>query len=220
MKVRTSKGLIVRAAAGMLVVTMALPGVFFSSQPDKKLTEEQKIAHVLNRLGFGARPGDIEKVKRIGIEKYIDQQLSPSSIDDAAAESKVKNLEIFGMTTAQVFEKYPNPGALLRALEGPQNNQQQPKANEDMTEKERQVRQQKLREYYLKYDLRPANQMLPQIVSNRVLRAVYSERQLQEVMVDFWQNHFNVFSGKAAVRWYIPSYERDVLRKNALGNFK
>src|SRR5688572_10781050 len=220
MKVRTSKGLIVRAAAGMLVVTMALPGVFFSSQPDKKLTEEQKIAHVLNRLGFGARPGDIEKVKRIGIEKYIDQQLSPSSIDDAAAESKVKNLEIFGMTTAQVFEKYPNPGALLRALEGPQNNQQQPKANEDMTEKERQERQQKLREYYQKYDLRPANQMLPQIVSNRVLRAVYSERQLQEAMVDFWQNHFNVFSGKAAVRWYIPSYERDVLRKNALGNFK
>jgi uncharacterized protein (DUF1800 family) len=220
MKVRTSKGLIVRAAAGMLVVTMALPGVFFSSQPDKKLTEEQKIAHVLNRLGFGARPGDIEKVKRIGIEKYIDQQLSPSSIDDAAAESKVKNLEIFGMTTAQVFEKYPNPGALLRALEGPQNNQQQPKANEDMTEKERQERQQKLREYHQKYDLRPANQMLPQIVSNRVLRAVYSERQLQEVMVDFWQNHFNVFSGKAAVRWYIPSYERDVLRKNALGNFK
>jgi len=61
---------------------------------------------------------------------------------------------------------------------------------------------------------------LPQIVSNRVLRAVYSERQLQEVMVDFWQNHFNVFSGKAAVRWYIPSYERDVIRKNALGNFK
>ncbi|MDM7921613.1 MAG: DUF1800 domain-containing protein, partial [Pyrinomonadaceae bacterium] len=49
---------------------------------------------------------------------------------------------------------------------------------------------------------------------------VYSERQLQEVMVDFWQNHFNVFSGKAAVRWYVPSYERDVLRKNALGNFK
>ena len=61
---------------------------------------------------------------------------------------------------------------------------------------------------------------MPQIVANRVLRAVYSERQLQEVMVDFWQNHFNVFAGKAAVRWYIPSYERDVLRQNALGNFK
>jgi uncharacterized protein (DUF1800 family) len=62
--------------------------------------------------------------------------------------------------------------------------------------------------------------LVPQIVSNRLLRAVYSERQLQEVMVDFWQNHFNVFAGKGAVRWFIPSYERDVLRKNALGNFK
>ena len=209
----------------MLVLTMALPGLVFSNVEafgDKKLTDEQKIAHVLNRLNFGARPGDIEKVKAIGLQKYIDQQLSPSSINDAVAETKVKNLEIFGMTTAEVFEKYPNPGALLRALEGRQNNnqQQQAKANEDMTDKERQERQQKILQYYSKYDLRPAREMLPQIVSNRVLRAVYSERQLQEVMVDFWQNHFNVFSGKAAVRWYIPSYERDVLRKNALGNFK
>jgi len=61
---------------------------------------------------------------------------------------------------------------------------------------------------------------MPQIVANRALRAVYSERQLQEVMVDFWQNHFNVYSGKAALRWFIPSYERDVLRRHALGNFK
>ena len=220
---RTSKSLYGQAAAGMLVLAMLVPGgVFPYSQGfgDKKLTEEQKIAHVLNRLGFGARPGDVQKVRAIGLQKYIDQQLSPSSINDAVAESKVKNLEIFGMTTAEVFEKYPNPGALLRMLEGPQNNQQQARTPEEMTEKERQERQQKIREYYAKYDLRPANQMLPQIVSNRILRAVYSERQLQEVMVDFWQNHFNVFSGKAAVRWYIPSYERDVLRKNALGNFK
>jgi uncharacterized protein (DUF1800 family) len=216
-----------KVAASVLALTLVLPGLIFpyeTGPSDKKLTEEQKIAHVLNRLGFGARPGDVEKVKAIGLEKYIDQQLSPASINDAVSESKVKNLEIFNMTTAEVFEKYPNPGALLRALEGrqnnQQNNQQQAGTPEQMTEKERQERQQKIREYYAKYDLRPANQMLPQIVSNRVLRAVYSERQLQEVMVDFWQNHFNVFSGKAAVRWYIPSYERDVLRKNALGNFK
>jgi uncharacterized protein (DUF1800 family) len=190
---------------------------------DKKLSEEQKIIHVLNRLGFGARPGDVEKVKAMGLQKYIDQQLDPAKIDDSVAEAKVKGLDVFGMSTSELFAKYPNPGALLRQLEGnrPGQQQQQPAANDDqMTDKERQERQQKLREIYAKYDLRPAGQMLPQIVSNRVLRAVYSERQLQEVMVDFWQNHFNVFAGKAAVRWYIPSYERDVLRKNALGNFK
>jgi uncharacterized protein (DUF1800 family) len=204
---------------------MFLPSLVLArpANADKKLSEEQKIIHVLNRLGFGARPGDVEKVKAMGLQKYIDQQLDPSKIDDSVAEAKVKGLDIFGMSTADLFAKYPNPGALLRQLEGnrPGQQQQQPAANDDqMTDKERQERQQKLREIYAKYDLRPAGQMLPQIVSNRVLRAVYSERQLQEVMVDFWQNHFNVFAGKAAVRWYIPSYERDVIRKNALGNFK
>src|SRR5689334_16768794 len=47
-----------------------------------------------------------------------------------------------------------------------------------------------------------------------------SERQLQEVMVDFWENHFTVFSGKGQTRWYIPSYDRDVIRPNALGHFR
>lgn len=200
----------------------------------KSLTEDQKAAHVLNRLGFGARPGDVERVKATGVQKFIEQQLNGVSIDDAVAESKVKNLEIFGMTTAEVFAKYPNPGALLRQLEGgrqAQANKQNAKATasgampdaaaeQKRTDAEQRERRQKLQALYKEYNLRPANQMLPQIVGNRVLRAVYSERQLQEVMVDFWQNHFNVFAGKAAVRWYIPSYERDVLRKNALGNFK
>ena len=84
----------------------------------KPLTEDQKIIHVLNRLGYGARPGDVEKVKAVGLQKYIEQQLNPASIDDSAAEAKVKNLEVFNMSTAEVFAKYPNPGALLRQLEG------------------------------------------------------------------------------------------------------
>jgi len=204
----------------------------------KSLTEDQKIVHVLNRLGFGARPGDVGRVKAIGLQNYITMQLNPAAIDDAVAESKVKRLEIFNMSTAEVFAKYPNPGALLRQLEGGRRGQangrlarnngdaamgseKMPEAADgkaaDDTQRER---RQKLQKLYREYDLRPANQLVPQIVANRVLRAVYSERQLQEVMVDFWQNHFNVYAGKAAVKWYIPSYERDVLRKNALGNFK
>lgn len=194
----------------------------------KSLTEDQKIIHVLNRLGFGARPGDVAKVRAIGLQKYIDQQLNPVSIDDTAAENKVKDLEVFKMSTAEVFAKYPNPAALLRQLEGGRRaqadaakpNDEKMPADQIATQDEQRERRQKLQELYREYDLRPANQIVPQIAANRVLRAVYSERQLQEAMVDFWQNHFNVFSGKAAVRWYIPSYERDVLRKNALGNFK
>jgi uncharacterized protein (DUF1800 family) len=188
----------------------------------KALTEEQKVLHVLNRLTFGPRPGDVEKVKKIGIETFIQQQLDPASIDDSAAEARVKGLDVFGLTTSEIFAKYPNPGALLRQLEGGRQAQanNSPRDPDQMTPDEQRERRQKLAELYRKNDLRPAAQLMPQIAANRVLRAAYSERQLQEVMVDFWQNHFNVFAGKAAVRWYIPSYERDVLRKNALGNFK
>jgi len=189
----------------------------------KGLSDDQKVIHVLNRLGFGARPGDVERVKASGVQRYIEQQLDAASIADTVAESKVANLEAFKLSTSELFAKYPNPGGMLQAIEGRNRGPNAANAQNnpaEMTEADRRERQQTLRELYSKYDLRPANQILPQIVSNRVLRAVYSERQLQEVMVDFWQNHFNVFAGKAAVRWYIPSYERDVLRKNALGNFK
>ncbi|HLM01453.1 MAG TPA: DUF1800 family protein, partial [Pyrinomonadaceae bacterium] len=235
-----------RFTALVLVAALASPLFAFggNDKKDKRkaLTEDQKILHVLNRLGYGARPGDVEKVKSTGLQKYIEQQLNPSAINDSAVEAKLKRFEILDMTTAEIFAKYPNPGALLRQLEGGRrnanarqnqaqnNNNQMPNANADqpqqrqpeqeMTGAERRERQEKLRELYQKYDLRPANQIMQQQISARVLRGVYSERQLQEVMTDFWANHFNVYSGKAAVRWYIPSYERDVIRRNALGSFK
>jgi uncharacterized protein (DUF1800 family) len=219
---KTSYSRLNKLTAVLVLYAFAIPTFAIRAETKtakKPLTEEQKIVHVLNRLGFGARPGDVERVKSVGLQKYIDQQLNGASIDDSVAENKVKRLEIFEMSTAEVFAKYPNPAALLRQLEGGRQAQAAAQQNEP-TADERRERQQKIQQLYREYDLRPANQLVPQIAANRVLRAVYSERQLQEVMVDFWQNHFNVFSGKAAVRWYIPSYERDVLRKNALGNFR
>jgi uncharacterized protein (DUF1800 family) len=220
-------------AAWVMMFAMLFPAVVFAQRAPsaKPLTEDQRILHVLNRLGFGARPGDVARVKAIGLSKYIDKQLDPGSIDDSAAENKVKNLEIFGMTTSEVFAKYPNPGALLRQLDGGKKAQAAAAKVEalsrtdadskaDTAKDDRRDRRQRLQQLYREYDLRPAGQIMPQVFANRILRDVYSERQLQEVMVDFWQNHFNVFSGKGAVRWYLPSYERDVLRKYALGNFK
>jgi uncharacterized protein (DUF1800 family) len=220
-------------AAWVMMFAMLFPAVVFAQRAPsaKPLTEDQRILHVLNRLGFGARPGDVARVKAIGLSKYIDKQLDPGSINDSVAENKVKNLEIFGMTTSEVFAKYPNPGALLRQLDGGKKAQAAAAKVEalsrtdadskaDTAKDNRSDRRQRLQQLYREYGLRPAGQIMPQVFANRILRDVYSERQLQEVMVDFWQNHFNVFSGKGAVRWYLPSYERDVLRKYALGNFK
>ena len=82
-----------------------------ASKSTAKLSEDQRILHVLNRLGFGARPGDVERVKATGVDRYIEQQLSPDKIDDAASEAKLQNLETLRMTTAELYERYPQPGA-------------------------------------------------------------------------------------------------------------
>ena len=89
-----------------------------------------------------------------------------------------------------------------------------------MTEAERQEYQEQVRDLYQKYNLGRPQQITQQLNASRILRATYSERQLNEVMVDFWTNHFNVYANKAATRWFLPEYDRDVIRPNALGNFK
>jgi len=76
-----------------------------------------------------------------------------------------------------------------------------------------------LEDYYVKNGLQRPQRIMAELQASRILRAVYSERQLQEVMVDFWTNHFNVFAGKGADRWLLPSYDRDTIRPNAMGKF-
>ena len=103
----------------LALVVMTTPLFVSGQKPAKvqKLTEEQRIVHVLNRLGFGARPGDVERVKALGLENYINQQLNPENISDSVAENKVRDLNAMNMTTAELYEKYPQPGQLLRQLQ-------------------------------------------------------------------------------------------------------
>jgi uncharacterized protein (DUF1800 family) len=208
-------------------------------QVSTKVSEEQRIWHVLNRLGFGARPGDVERVKAIGLDNYINQQLNPERIADDVANARVRNLETLEMTTAELYEKFPRPGQLLRQLErrgelpadlaAARENRVMPNGQatdetvgkmptETPNRDNRQYRQ-ALREYYRENGLGQPQRILAELQASRILRAVYSERQLQEVMVDFWSNHFNVFSGKGVDRWLLISYDRDTIRPNAMGKF-
>jgi uncharacterized protein (DUF1800 family) len=206
-----------------------------------RLSEEQRIAHVLNRLGFGARPGDVERVKAVGIQKYIEQQLNPSQISDDVAEAKLKNLSTLAMTTAQLYEKYPQPGQILRQLQrrgeltgtgNGEDRQAPPETNSPpMMPKPNQANgnpnaagrneesRRAIRDYYAEHGLLPPQRIMMELQASRILRATYSERQLQEVLVDFWTNHFNVFSGKGADRWLLTSYDRDTIRPHTLGKF-
>lgn len=217
----------------------------------KRLTEDQLVLHVLNRLGFGARPGDVERVKAMGVENYIQQQLNPANIPDEAANAKTRNLSVLSMTIAEIYAKYPNPGLLLRQLQrqgklpenlaelrGDRQNGTPPvqagannsgtmasesdaaKNGGEVKDSDRIEYRRAIREYYIQNNLRPPQQLAQELQASRILRAVYSERQLQEVMVDFWTNHFNIFAGKGADRWLLVSYDRDTIRPNTFGKFK
>jgi uncharacterized protein (DUF1800 family) len=196
-----------------------LPLSTAAGQKKQGLTEEQRILHVLNRLGFGPRPGDVARVKAVGLENYINQQLHPEKIADTIAENKVRDLTVLNMTTAELYEKYPQPGQLLRQLQArgvmPSETTAETPGNPLQNEKYREV----LQKYYRENGLQQPQRIIAELQASRILRAVYSERQLHEVMVDFWTNHFNIFAGKGADRWLLPAYDRDTIRPHALGKF-
>src|ERR1041385_9292359 len=107
-----------KTVALILLIVLTQPIVFAQKHAKVQgLTEDQRILHVLNRLGFGARPGDVERVKSMGLDNYINQQLNPEKIPDTVAENKVRDLSVLTMTTAELYEKYPQPGMLLRQLQ-------------------------------------------------------------------------------------------------------
>ena len=204
-----------------LIFSIVASQASVSFSKTSRLTDEQRIVHVLNRLGFGARPGDVERVKAMGLENYINQQLAPEKIDDAVAQSKVQDLSILRMSTAELYEKYPQRNQLVRQL---QNRGMLPKDLADAQDPQKNPRdnpeyRKVIEAYYKENGLELPQRMMAELHASRILRAVYSERQLNEVMVDFWTNHFNVFAGKGADRWLLPGYDRDAIRPNAMGKF-
>lgn len=219
-----SKSVYLKSLAIALMVATFTAQTLSSPPKDPKkqrLNEEQRIVHVLNRLGFGARPGDVQRVKSIGLENYINQQLNPEKIFDTVAENKVENLTALALSTADLYAKYPQPGRLLRQLQqrGMLSGDLSPDSQNNPPDLQNEKNRKFIEEYYAQNGLQRPQRMMAELHASRILRAVYSERQLQEVMVDFWTNHFNVFAGKGADRWLLPSYDRDTIRPNAMGKF-
>jgi uncharacterized protein (DUF1800 family) len=204
-----------------------------AKKPAKSLTEEQKAIHLLDRTAFGPRPGDVERVRRMGLDKYLDEQLHPERITDATAEEKLKGIESVKMTNEQLAASYPPPQVLREALKARgielpnQQNQNQPPPmpppmpppDNAMNTDEMRTRQ-RAQQVMRELGYRPQQQIVQELQQAKILRAVYSERQLQEVMTDFWFNHFNVFAAKGADRVLVTSYERDVIRPNVFGKFE
>jgi len=136
-------------------------------------SDRNAVEHALSRLTFGPRPDDVERVQKAGLSTWIDQQLTPSRIDDAALAPRLPAIP-------------PKPSTV--------NSPQEAR--------------------------RYGREAVQALAAQKVMRAVYSERQLEEVLVDFWFNHFNVFAGKGRTSLFIPEYERDAIRPHVLGKFR
>ncbi len=156
---------------------------------------DSKILHTLNRLSYGIRPGDIDRVRSIGVDKYIQQQLNPDTINEPTAlTDRLAKLATINLSPVELFQQ-SNP------------NRQQ-------------VAGQKITPEIKKAQQKQAKQIVAQAAEARLMRSIYSERQLQEVMVDFWYNHFNVYADKGLDKLWVGAYEREAIRPYALGKFR
>jgi uncharacterized protein (DUF1800 family) len=177
------------AAAASLFI--ALPGV---SATAAEALSDQVIVHLLNRLAFGPTLDEVRRVRTIGFERYIAEQLDPDSISDPIElRWRLAQLDTLKFDAMQ-----------LRRLYGPLRIPRGFKPN-PVLEKAQSER--------VRLILRDASEA-------RILRAVLSPRQLHEVMVDFWFNHFNVFSGKGLDDLWIGNFEQQAIRPFVLGRFR
>ncbi len=176
--------------------------------------DEATIVHVLNRLAYGPRPGDVERVQRIGLMRWIEQQLEPERLPDPAMGPRLAELKTVGLSSHQLLEGYEIPPAARRELA------QRRGEMENAGEGEKRDARRAFMEKYAPQMEGPPRQVLAELQEAKVLRAVYGERQLDEVLVDFWLNHFNVFAQKGPEKFLLGEYERDVLRPHAWGKFE
>ncbi len=258
--------------------------------PITELDADEAIFHALNRLAYGPRPGDVERVRQMGLAKWIDQQLNPNSIDDKALEARLEGYPTLRMSTANLIAQYPQPKAAekeaAKRAQAQLEQQQQrrseaavlakdtkpaPAAKEIGTAQVEQVPATPQSEAAdanpnanpnanadpnapapmkqdptlenpgakgagkrdllgggdpnnvpraIAEDSKRPQRVVAELAMAKVTRAIYSERQLQQVMDDFWFNHLNVFAGKGEDRYYLTSYERDVIQPHTLGKFK
>ena len=162
--------------------------------------EDRAIVHVLNRVAFGARPGDVERIRQLGIRQYIDAQLHPDRIPDSQLNPRLAHLQTVGLSSREISERFEQP-----LIEARRDRKQQA---DDAGETRRKVMPQQ------------ANLVLVELAEQKLLRAIYSDRQLQEVLTDFWFNHFNVDARKGRDRFLLTEYERDAIRPHVLGRFR
>ena len=184
------------------------------------------IVHALNRITFGPRPGDVARVREIGLEAYLEQQLHPERIDDTELKQALARFETLDLDTNTLIREYFLPARMARRQRRAEAARQ---AQRDGTSDPIPERPEpgmdpdgrRRRQSEPPPEMRRLRLISEELMEQKVIRAVSSERQLQEVLVDFWFNHFNVSMRKGRlIQPFLSEYERDVIRPHVLGSFR
>jgi uncharacterized protein (DUF1800 family) len=200
-----------RISPALLLATLAL-GVALEGAAPSVPNDEAAVAHALNRLAFGPRPGDVAHVRELGLARWIDRQLEPARTANGPLDARLARLQTLSLDSAAIGRVF------FEARQQRQVQQRAASGDAAMTPGDPAM------------PARPMNAMNPAMMEERrvfaelaeakLLRAVYSERQLEEVLVDFWFNHFNVFARKGQTGIYVGEYEREAIRPHVLGRFR
>lgn len=178
------------------------------------LSKEQAAAHLLNRFSFGIQPGQINEVVKMGLEKWLQQQLE-ASLPDTELDKRLAGFDALKMSNEDIVNHYLNPAQIIRL-----GIQQKIIRNDSLSNTDREKYRQELAKVMRESVVKPVQELHRQLVNQKVLRAVYSNNQLKEVLTDFWFNHFNVSLTKGQSQQYVMTYERDAIRPHVFGNFK
>jgi uncharacterized protein (DUF1800 family) len=191
--------------AAAAVIAASLCFLSAATFPD----DDKTIVSVLSRIGFGPRPGDIERVRKLGLARYIEQQLNPARIDDPAVDRRLANLPTINLSSREIAEKFERP-----LLEARRERKQDASQNADPN-----AARERPDPAQMQVQQRAAS-VVAELGEQKIIRAIYSERQLQEVLTDFWFNHFNVDARKGRDRFLLTEYERETIRPHVLGSFR
>jgi uncharacterized protein (DUF1800 family) len=192
----------------------------FGSLPITQLTEDEAILHALDRLAYGPRPGDMERIKKMGLEKWINEQLNFNSGDDPTLDDKLADFKTLRMSSEELLEKYPPPNEIAKR-KGITPDEYRQQLQQELQAKRQQLRQQGVDPAQIQFETMPGPQRISTELDLATIdRAIYSNRQLYEVMSNFWINHFNVNVNKGADRWLVTDYVEHTIRPRAMGKFE
>lgn len=177
------------------------------------LTETQAAAHLLSRFTYGATPEQIEAVVSYGLENWFTDQLAARKADEAL-ERKLEQYPSLRLGNGEITRIYPRNAQLVRMAITDQA------IDKNAVQQNSPEYRARIKSYMDEKGYKPQRELFQDFIGAKVLRAVYTENQLQEVMADFWFNHFNVSLSKNQCASFIPAYERDVIRPGALGKFE